>query len=73
MPWISIALALLKIVGVIADYLKSQQLINAGKAEAIVDGVQHVSAMVDDAKRGADGMAFDSDWAQRVRSKYRKP
>jgi len=71
--WLSVAAALLKIVGIIADYLKNQQLIDAGKAEAIVDGVNHVAGMVDDAKKGADGMAYDPDWAQRVRDKYRKP
>lgn len=73
MGWLSIAAGLLKIVNLIAGYLKDRQLIDAGKAEAIVEGTQHVSAMVDDAAKGATGMQFDSDWSKRVRDKYRKP
>jgi len=73
MGWLSAAAALLKLVNIIAGYLKDKQLIDAGKAEAIVDGVTHVSGMVDDAAKGAAGMQFDSEWSSRVRSKYRKP
>jgi len=73
MGWLSIAGALLKIVGAIADILKNRQLINAGKAEAIVDGITHVTAMIDDAAKGAAGMAFDTDWSRKVRDKYRRP
>lgn len=73
MGWLSLATALLKIVGLIAGYLKDRQLINAGKAEVIVEGITHVTNMVDDAAKGAAGMQFDTDWARRVRDKYRRP
>jgi len=71
--WLSLVTALLKVVGAIATYLQNRQLINAGKAEAIVEGIAHVTAMVDDAAKGAAGMAFDTDWSKRVRDKYRRP
>lgn len=73
MPWLSLLSGLLQLVNVLAGYVKDKQLVDAGKAEAIVDGMQHVSAMVDDAARGAAGMQFDTDWSKRVRDKYRKP
>lgn len=73
MGWVSLLSGLLKIVNLIAGYVKDKQLIDAGKAEAIVDGTNHVAGMVDDASKGAAGMQFDSEWSQRVRSKYRKP
>jgi len=73
MGWISLATALLKIVGLIAGYLQNRQLINAGKAEAIVEGITHVTAMVDDAAKGAAGMQFDTEWSRKVKAKYRRP
>ncbi|MCI0527788.1 MAG: hypothetical protein L0Y56_10145 [Nitrospira sp.] len=72
MGWVSLLTALLKIGGLIAGYLKDKQLMDAGKAKAIVEGMEHVSAMVDDAGKGADGMQFDTDWSRRVRDKYRR-
>ena len=73
MPWVAILNGLLQIVNLVAGYVKDKQLIDAGKAEAIVAGMSHVSAMVEDAAKGAAGVQFDTDWTQRMRDKYRKP
>jgi len=73
MGWLSVAAGLLKVIGLIAGYLKDRQLIEAGKAEAIVEGITHVTAMVDDASKGANGMKFDSEWSKNVKTKYRRP
>jgi hypothetical protein len=73
MGWLQIAGVLLKVIDLIAGYLKDRQLINAGKAEAIVEGLQQLTAMVDDAAKGAAGMTFDTDWSRKVRDKYRRP
>lgn len=72
MGWISLLSGLVKFASVVAEMLRNKRLIDAGKAEAIVEGLKDVSAFVDDAQRGANGMQFDTDWSKRVRERFRK-
>ena len=46
MNWISLATGLLKIVGMIADYLNRKQLLDAGAKAALADGLMDLNRRV---------------------------
>lgn len=76
MVWLSLLSSVVGLAKVLAQWMQERRLLSAGHAEAVVEGLDHVSAFIEDAKAGAAGMGLDTsdpDWRQRVRDKYRKP
>ena len=73
MTWLSLALALVKLAVSIIVWVQQSNLIHQGKAEATLEALNNAQAFLTDAAKGANGLEFDSDWAKRVRDKYRRP
>lgn len=74
MGWLSLLSGLIGLAKVLAQALQERQMLNAGKAEAIVEGLDHAMAFINDAKAGAAGIDSGSDpeWRQRVLDKWKR-
>lgn len=76
MSWISLITGLVKLVSVLAEYMRDKRLIDAGAAEGILQANTATLGVIEDARKGRDAMlAGDGDsaeWAERVRRKYER-
>lgn len=75
MAWASLLTTLLKLVAGLSDYLGRQQLLEAGKAEAVSAGLQSI---LDNLKKADDvkeefARNPDGSFAHGVRDKYTRP
>jgi hypothetical protein len=70
---VSLILALLKLAGVVAEYASRHQLISAGEAQAVAEGLNVTIKNIDLASRAKAAMAGDGDFANGVRDKYQRP
>jgi hypothetical protein len=70
---VSLILALLKLAGVVAEIAARRQLISAGEAQAVAEGLNVTIKNIDLAGRAKAAMAGDGDFADRVRDKYQRP
>lgn len=75
MPWATLLTLLLKMVAGLSEYLSRQQLLEAGKAEAVSAGLQII---LDNLTKANDVKAElarnpDGSFAHGVRDKYTRP
>lgn len=70
---VSLILALLKLAGVVAEYASRRQLLSAGEAQAVAEGLNVTIKNIDLASRAKAAMAGDGDFARGVRDKYQRP
>lgn len=72
MDWLAAVLALVRAVAAISEYLASQKLLDAGKAEAINEGLKQTLENVSkaDAVKKEISDNPDGDFVVRVRKKY---
>lgn len=75
MSIVAIIGSLLKLISLGAEYLGRKQLIDAGEAKAIAQGVTETLEAVANAKKAREalGPELDSERAERLRRKYERP
>lgn len=62
---------LLKVAGLLTEYLKNRQLIEAGKAEAIADALTVANKEMDKVRANRARFRRDPDYAERVRNSFK--
>lgn len=73
MTWLAALTGLIKIVGLIAEYLGRKQLIDAGEAKAIAEGQKNVLDNLSRIKASRETLSDPgSNRNQRVRDKFRR-
>jgi len=77
MSWLALLSGLVALLGQLTDYLGRRQLIRAGEAASIADGLATILDNIDKARRAGDAIehpesADDDDYARRVRERYRR-
>lgn len=75
MPWLAIIQLVLKAVAGVVDYLGNRQLLEAGKAQALTEGLRTTLDNVEKANvvRAELSTNPDGDFAARLRDKYERP
>jgi hypothetical protein len=71
--WLSLITGLIKLANLIAGYASDRQLISAGEAKAVSEGLDATLKTIDLANRAKAAMAGDGDFANGVRDKYQRP
>lgn len=75
MDWLALITLVLKAVGGVTDYLSRRQLLDAGKAEILTQGLQQTLDNLQRAKHVAENITSNpnGDFANSVRDKYTRP
>ena len=75
MSWLAIIQLIIKAVAGVADYLGSRQLLEAGQAQSIADGLRATLSNIQKASEVANEMCDNPDgpYADGVREKYTRP
>jgi len=67
MGWVSLALALAKLLNLVMGYVNNRQLMDAGGAENVVKAIEQVNLEVEKARSTISLIRTDPKWAERLR------
>lgn len=73
MSWLGILKLLLSLAGSVAKIVADRQLISAGEAQAVAEGLRNATDTLDKARRRIDAVRSDPDELERLRRRFRGP